>query len=91
MGKQRKANSLPAGLHEREGTVSPKDVVVRAANGKLVYWVLSVVLALASYFGNSVLTQIFDRIDSIDAKVDGIDVLENRVKQLETYHDRGSE
>jgi len=67
--------------------------VIAAMNGKLVYWVLSLLIAVVGFLGNLVLTDIRSElrnlrteVRAVDHKIGGMDVLENRVQTLERFH-----
>ncbi len=65
--------------------------LVEAANGKLVYWILTLVVATAGFLAKDTLTDIKTDVREIRKVTDGFDVLEERVERLEDFHGIGGE
>lgn len=60
-------------------------------NGKLVYWILTVVVGITGYLATDVLGGIRNELHEIRKKTDGIPVLELRINMLEKIHDRDND
>lgn len=70
-----------------EDEVRPEYVpLLKALNGKLVYWVLSVLLATTGTLSGILWRDIRADVKDIKSQTSGLDVLDLRVQRLEIFH-----